>query len=94
VNDTVSQDEWVQKYGKTDAITYDQANAVLYDAMDFVTKHGGQTGEVGLSIIRILEALKNDASLDWEEALSISETVGLEKYLERCNPALRHHKKG
>jgi N-acetylmuramic acid 6-phosphate (MurNAc-6-P) etherase len=94
VNDTVSQDEWAQKYGRTDAITYEQANAVLYDAMDFVSKQAGQTSEVELSIIRILEALRNDVSLGWEEVLSISETVGLEEYLEKYNPALRHDKKG
>jgi len=94
VNDAASQDEWAQKYGRTNAITYEQANAVLYDAMDFVSKQAGQTSEVELSIIRILEALRNDVSFGWEEVLSISETVGLEEYLEKHNPALRHDKKG
>ncbi len=94
VNDAVSQDEWAQKYGRTDAITYEQANAVLYDAMDFVSKQAGQTSEVELSIIRILEVLRNDVFLGWEEVLSISETIGLEEYLEKHNPALRHDKKG
>jgi N-acetylmuramic acid 6-phosphate etherase len=94
VNDAVSQDEWSRKWGETDPITYDQANAVLYDAMDFVSKQAGQTSEVELSIIRILEALRNDVFLGWEEARSISETVGLEEYLEKHNPALRHDKKG
>jgi hypothetical protein len=94
VNDAVSQEEWAQKYGRIDAITYDQANAVLYDAMDFVSKQAGQTSEVELSILRILEALRNDVSLGWKEVLSISETVGLEEYLEKHNPALRYHKKG
>jgi hypothetical protein len=94
VNDAVSQDEWNRKWGKTDPITYDQANAVLYDAMDFVAKQGGQTGEVELSIIRIMEALRSDVFLDWEETLAISETIGLEKYLEKYNSALRHHKIG
>lgn len=93
VNDAVSQDEWAQKYGRTNAITYDQANAVLYDTMDFVLKQVGQTSEVELSIIRILEALRNDVFLGWEEALSISKTVGLEEYLKKHNPALRHDKK-
>ncbi len=94
VNDAVSQEEWAQKYGRIDTITYDQANAVLYDAMDFVSKQAGQTSEVELSILRILEALRNDVSLGWKEVLSISETVGLEEYLEKHNPALRHDKKG
>jgi len=94
VNDAITQKEWQEKWGKADPITYDQANAVLYDAMAFVAKLAGQTSEVELSIIRILEALRNDVFLGWEEALSISKTVGLEKHLIRHNPALRHHKKG
>jgi N-acetylmuramic acid 6-phosphate (MurNAc-6-P) etherase len=83
VNDSVTRDEWRKKWGKTEPITYDQANAVLYEAMDFVSKQTGQTSEVELSIIRILEALRNNVSPGWEEALSISKTIGLEEYLNK-----------
>ncbi len=93
VNDTISQDEWSQKWGVTDPIAYDQANAVLYDAMDFVARQGGQTSEVELSIIRILEALRKGVFIDWDEALAISEKTGLEEYLEKHNPGLRHKKR-
>lgn len=90
VNDAVLQDEWIEKNGKTEPLTYAQANAVLFEAMDFVSKQGGQTSEVELSIIRILESLRKKSSINWEEAFSVAESVGLERFLEKHNPALRH----
>jgi hypothetical protein len=92
VNDAVSQDEWARKWGKADPLTYEQANAVLFEAMDYVKEKGGQTSEVELSILRILEALRNNVFLEWEEVLKISGTIGLEGYLEKYNPAMRYHK--
>ncbi len=93
VNDAVCQEEWVQKWGETEPITYEQANAVLFEAMDYVAKQGGQTSEVELSILRILETLRTKNPASWEEALSLSRSVGLEEYLEKHNPALRNQKK-
>lgn len=89
VNDTVLRDEWIEKNGKTEPVTYPQANAVLFEAMDLVSKQGGQMSEVELSIIRILEALRKKSAIGWEAALSVSEIIGFEKYLERHNPALK-----
>ena len=89
VNDTVLRNEWVEKNGRTEPITYEQANAVLFEAMDFVSKQGEQISEVELSIIWILEALRKKRTIGWEAALSVSETIGLEKYLAKHNPALR-----
>ncbi len=71
-------------------ITYAQANAVLFDAIDFLTNLGGQTGEVELSIIRILETYRKKRGVSWDKALLIAETVGLEQYLKSYNPALVH----
>ncbi len=68
-------------------ITYAQANAVLFDAIDFLASLGGQTGEVELSILRILETFKQKKSVTWERALRVAETHGLEKYLKTYNPA-------
>lgn len=90
VNDTVYHEEWVMKYGKTELISYAEANAALFDAMKYVAKKGGQTGEVALSIIRILESLRKKKHITWEEALHIAESQGLERYLESQNPALRN----
>jgi len=90
VNDVVSREDWIKKNGKTEPISYAQANAVLYEAMDFVSKCCVLTSEVELSIIRILDARRNKSYINWEEAISIAETIGLERYLEKHNPALRH----
>lgn len=89
VNDAISQEAWVRKHGKAGLISYAEANAVLFDAMDFITQAGGQTSEVALSIIRILEALRMKKYVSWEDALHISKNQGLERYLEIHNPALR-----
>jgi N-acetylmuramic acid 6-phosphate etherase len=94
VNDAISQDEWVKKWGRTDPVTYELANAVLSDAMNWVSGKTGQRSEVELSIVRILEVLKKGVFLDWDRASSIAQNVGLEEYLEKNNPALRHQKKG
>ncbi len=90
VNDTLSQEEWIEKYGKIDPISFSSANAVLFDAIDFVNSSNiGQTAEVSLSIIRILEAFKRKSLVSWEEALKILERDGLENYLIKLNPAIR-----
>jgi N-acetylmuramic acid 6-phosphate etherase len=89
VNDTVLRDEWIDRNGLTEPITYAQANAVLFEAMDFLSTERGQVGEVELSIIRILEALRKRSYIGWEAALLVSNTTGLEQYLAEHNPALR-----
>ncbi|MFP4081368.1 MAG: hypothetical protein ACLFVG_01285 [Candidatus Aminicenantes bacterium] len=89
VNDTIMQKEWIKKNGKSDPLTYSQANAVLFEAMDFAAARGEQTSEVEISIIRILEALRKKSFISWQQALSVSETSGLENYLEKHNSALR-----
>jgi hypothetical protein len=89
VNDTVSQKEWKRKHGKTQLISYAEANAVLFATMEYTAEVGGQISEVGLSIIRILEALRMKKYVSWEDALRIAETQSLERYLEIHNPALR-----
>ena len=90
VNDTVSGDEWVKKYGNAVPLTYAEANAVLFEALDFASKQGGQASEVELSIIRILEGFKKKKYVSWQEAFLIAESTGLEKYLEERNPKLRY----
>ena len=85
VNDTILQEEWIERNGKTEPVTYAMANAILFETMDFVTREGGQNSEVELSIVRILEALRKNSFISWNEALSVAETIGLENYLERHN---------
>jgi len=83
VNDMLLQEEWVQKHGKADPVTYEQANAILFEAMDFVAKRDDQISEVELSIIRVLETLRTNMFISWEDALSVLVAQGLENYLER-----------
>ena len=90
VNDNISTEEWNQKFGTTEPITYAEANAVLFEAMEFVAEQGGQISEVELSILRILEALKNKRFIRWEEAVFVQKDIGLESFLEQHNPDLRH----
>lgn len=89
VNDSVSTEEWHKKYGQTEPITYAEANAILFDAMGFVKKQGGEISEVELSIVRILEALRKKCFFSWEDAFHIKKEIGLEGYLKMHNPRLR-----
>jgi len=89
VNDTLGQPEWQHAQGPGGPLSFAEANAVLFDAMDYVRSHEmGQTAEVALSIIRILEALRRKAPVSWEEAREVLDTEGLAAYLARNNPAL------
>lgn len=90
VNDTLSQKEWIEKYGRYELLSFSEANAVLFDAINFVNSSNlGQTAEVPLSIIRILEALRTKKFVSWEDALQILQREGLENFLLKLNPAIR-----
>jgi len=88
VNDVLSRTGWLKRYGRRQPITYGQANAVLFDAIRFVKENpgeAGQTAEVALSIIRILEALKRNQAFGAGQALAMVKETGLGPYLERFN---------
>jgi len=92
VNDILDRPEWSATHGPAAPITFAEANAVLMDAIDFVRSRGmGQTAEVALSIIRIVEALDRGVSVDWEDAQEILDKEGLASYLVRHNRSLRTH---
>jgi len=85
VNDFLSRPDWVKLHGQNEPITYGEANAVLFEAISFLKDNkeaAGQTAEVALSIIRILESLRQNRGLTNDEALGIVLKVGLNKYLE------------
>lgn len=87
VNDVLSHRRGAS--GAAASISFAEANAVLMDAMEFVkSREMGQTAEVALSIIRILEALERSGPVTWEEARHIMEGEGLAPYLVRHNPSL------
>jgi len=84
VNDVLSNPQWVRLYGFRKPISYGEANAVLFEAINFVkekTREAGQAAEVPLSIIRILESLRQKSAVSQEEALKIVKKTGLNRYL-------------
>ena len=85
VNDVLGMPEWVRRNGARDPISYGEANAVLYDAIEYLKgrqAEAGQTAEVAFSIIRILESLKQKRGISRADALGLLKTVGLSPYLE------------
>ena len=86
VNDVLARPEWVRANGGRELVSYGEANAVLYDSIAYLKDRqaeAGQTAEVALSIIRLLESLRQKRGIDRAEALGIVRTVGLSDYLSR-----------
>jgi N-acetylmuramic acid 6-phosphate etherase len=84
VNDTLGIPAWVKSFGTRKPVAYGEANAVLFDAIAFLRdrpQDAGQAAEVPLSIIRILESLRQKRALSNEEALEIYKKTGLSKFL-------------
>jgi N-acetylmuramic acid 6-phosphate etherase len=95
VNDVLGQPAWRAQHGTQARITFAEVNAVLVDAIDFVkSQEMGQTAEVALSIIRIVEALHRQAPVGWKETQLIMDKEGLASYLERHNPSLSQSHRG
>jgi len=85
INDALARPQWVQRFGFRRPVTYGEANAVLYDSIRFLqdkARQAGQTPEVALSIIRVLESLKQKRGLGLEAALSLVRSKGLGPYLQ------------
>ncbi len=89
VNDTISSKFWIENFGYIPLLSYEEVNAVLFDAIEYLKNHPQQIGEVAISIVRILETLKTKKNVSWEQAIKIVETEGLENYLLRHNPKLK-----
>jgi len=85
VNDALARPQWVRRYGLRRPVTYGEANAVLFDSIAFLkdkAREAGQTPEVALSIIRVLESLKQNRGVSPDEALGLVRSPGLEAYLQ------------
>jgi len=89
VNDTLSADEWREKYGPIQPLSYAEANALLFNCLESPVCRASERSEVELSIVRALEALRLKKFVSWEKAISIIKEQGLEAYLCRYNPRLR-----
>ena len=84
VNDVLSRPQWLRQNGVRKPISYGEANAVLFDSIAFMKDRSGDVGqaaEVPLSIIRILESLRQKRGVMPEEALEIVQNTGLAAYL-------------
>ncbi|WP_226468571.1 hypothetical protein [Luteimonas panaciterrae] len=85
VNDVLASEAWTRRYGKQAPVTYAQANAVLFDTIGFVRekkKAGDQAAaEVSLAIVRILESLRLQRAVSYDEGLALLKTGGLNGYL-------------
>jgi N-acetylmuramic acid 6-phosphate etherase len=91
VNDTLSNAQWVRQNGTRRAISYGEANAVLFDSIAFLkdwAEEAGQAAEVPLSIIRILESIRLKRNVAAAEALEIVKSPGLAAYLARATSGL------
>ncbi|OGD12086.1 MAG: hypothetical protein A2Y86_09220 [Candidatus Aminicenantes bacterium RBG_13_62_12] len=86
VNDVLSRPVWVRLHGPRKPVAYGEANAVLFDSIVYLRdrpRQAGQTAEVALSIVRILESLKRNKALPHAEALAVVNKDGLDFYLSR-----------
>jgi hypothetical protein len=88
VNDVLGRPGWTKLHGNRQPVTYAEANAVLFDAVRYVKDNpgeAGQTAEVALSIIRILESLRFKKGISAAQALAVVKETGLGRYLEGFN---------
>ena len=84
VNDVLRHPQWVRPHGIRNPISYGEANAVLFDAINYLKnkkKESGQTAEVAFSIIRILESFRLEKGLIRSKTLKIVKETGLSQYL-------------
>ncbi len=63
-------------------ITYNEANAVLFNAMMFLNEQGITESPVPISIIQILQSQKDGQKYEVAKAFEINREIGLERYLE------------
>ncbi len=88
VNAVISHPKWIEACGNTSPITYAEANAILFDSIDYMQKTGQyapESPEVALSIICALESLKHRQDISWEQAQAILKTGSLNLYLAAWN---------
>ncbi|GAI87661.1 unnamed protein product, partial [marine sediment metagenome] len=84
VNDVLRHPQWVRPHGIRKPISYGEANAVLFDAINYLKNkknEAGQTAEVAFSIIRILESFRLEKGLIRSKTLKIVKETGLSQYL-------------
>ncbi|MEN9450581.1 MAG: hypothetical protein RJA83_1199 [Pseudomonadota bacterium] len=83
INAVLTSSVWLKQFGARPAISYAEANAILFNIIDVMKarKSSVQTSEVALSIIRVLESLKQHQSISWQQAEEILHRESLRDYL-------------
>jgi Predicted sugar phosphate isomerase len=83
VNGVLETPAWRDAHGATAPLSYAEANAVLFDAIEQRRMAAGAAGlpEVELSVVAVLEALKTGTPVDWAAAATRLRTEGLNRYL-------------
>lgn len=83
VNAVLASDAWRSKHGATPAITYAEANAVLFDVIDHRAGDPALTAnpEVELAIVRILESLAQQRAISLGDAAALLHARKLDAYL-------------
>lgn len=83
VNEVLESPEWQEHAGKQPQLTYEEAAAVLFEAMEFLKQRSDmeQPAEVPLAVTRVLESLRRSKPVSQEEALEIVKEKGIKSYL-------------
>jgi len=87
VNDVLGRPEWIRTFGARRPISYEEANAVLFESIAFLKDRPqgpDRSAEVALSIIRILESFRRKMGVSAEDAAAILQKTGLPGYLEKA----------
>lgn len=83
VNAVLASEAWRSRHGDTPPLDYAEANAVLFDVIDSRRNDPTLTSspEVELVIVRILESLREQRALSWDEAAALLRGQRLDAYL-------------
>ena len=83
VNGVLETPAWRDAHGMTAPLSYAEANAVLFEAIEQRRNAPGAAGlpEVELSVVAVLEALRSGRPVDWTAAADRLRAGGLNAYL-------------
>ncbi|MGL5741111.1 MAG: hypothetical protein ACRCXC_00440 [Legionella sp.] len=82
VKEALKSDYWLKHYGKRTPLTYAEINAILFDGIQYANSKNERVSEVALSIILILETLKYNRAISWDEAVALFKKQTLASYLQ------------
>ncbi|MFT3763651.1 MAG: hypothetical protein QM761_13805 [Pseudoxanthomonas sp.] len=83
VNGVLASGKWQSANGSRKPLDYVQANAVLFDAIDWRRAQGERVTapEVELAIVRVLESLRGKRGISWDDANALLQRQKLDAYL-------------